>query len=108
MAKGRKTGGRTAGTPNKGTLEIKQAARMHATDALSELARIMRTSTSDTARIAACREILDRAYGKAPQAMTVEGGEGPQRIEVGWSDGGTSPFDAFLKDAIESTGAGAR
>ena len=86
MAKGQKTGGRTAGTPNKTTAEIRDVARRHAGTALAELARIMTNSVSDSARIAAARELLDRAYGKSPQAMTGEGGEGPQRLEVAWSD----------------------
>lgn len=97
MAKGRKTGGRSAGTPNKTTAEIREAARAHGDAALAVLARIMTESVNDTARIAAAREILDRAYGKAPQAITGEGGEGPQRIEVGWKE---TSFAEFLEEAL--------
>lgn len=67
--KGKKTGGRKAGTPNRSTAEVKDMARMHAPDALAELARLARGAESEAARVAACREILDRAYGKAPQAI---------------------------------------
>ncbi|MEQ1714121.1 MAG: hypothetical protein ABL908_22360 [Hyphomicrobium sp.] len=102
MAKGRKTGGRIAGTPNKVTVEIRDAARQHGPAALSELARIMTSSPSDAARIAACREILDRAYGKAPLAVTGEGGEVPQRIALSWSEEGPYQFEQFIKDAIAS------
>jgi hypothetical protein len=104
MAKGRKTGGRTAGTPNKTTAEIRDVARQHADAALAELARILTNSVSDTARIAAARELLDRAYGKAPQAMTGEGGEGPQHHRISWEDGEErkSTFDEFLKDCVAS------
>jgi hypothetical protein len=102
LAKGRKTGGRLSGTPNKTTVQIREAARAHGDAALAVLAHIMAESASDTARIAAAREILDRAYGKAPQAMTGEGGEGPQRIEVGWKDGDRTSFSEFLEEALRS------
>lgn len=39
-----KTGGRTAGTPNKITAEIKDVARQHGPAALAQLARIMTSS----------------------------------------------------------------
>lgn len=77
--------------------EIRDAAREHGPAALTELARIMTSSQSDAARIAACREILDRAYGKAPQAITGEGGGGPQRVALSCSK---STYDQFLNDAI--------
>ena len=35
---------------------------------------------SEQAQIAACKEILDRGYGKAAQPLTGEGGEGPIQI----------------------------
>jgi len=100
MAKGLKTGGRKAGTPNKTTVEIRDAARKHAKAALAELARIMTKSTSDTARIAAARELLDRAYGKAPQAMTGEGGEGPQEVKVSWDDKPSFNFVEHLQEVL--------
>jgi hypothetical protein len=64
-----KTGGRQAGTPNNVPSEIKDLARLYAPDALKELARLASKATSESARVAACKEILDRAYGKAPQAL---------------------------------------
>jgi hypothetical protein len=104
MAKGRKTGGRMAGTPNKTTAEIREAARAHGGAALAQLARIMTNSPSDAARIAAAREILDRAYGKAPQAMTGEGGEGPQRLEVGWKDQNQNSLSDWLEEILGKEG----
>lgn len=98
MAKGHKTGGRALGTPNKVTAEIRDAARKHGPAALAELARIMTSSPSDGARIAACREILDRAYGKAPQAITGEGGEGRQQVELRWAK--DEGFSRFIEEAI--------
>lgn len=67
MAKGVKTGGRKAGTPNKATAEIKELARQYAPEALEALVNVIRSSDSDAARVAAIREVLDRGYGKSTQ-----------------------------------------
>lgn len=64
-----KTGGRKKGTPNKATADVKALARQYAPAALKELARLSIEAESEQARVSACREILDRAYGKAPQAI---------------------------------------
>ena len=61
-----KTGGRKAGTLNKVTAEVRTLAQQHGEDAIQTLASIMRDPTrSETARIAAARELLDRGYGKS-------------------------------------------
>lgn len=54
--------------------------------AIKTLVGIAKNSTSDQAKVAAVKEILDRAHGKSPQALTGEDGEGPvkQVIEVIW------------------------
>lgn len=83
--KGKKTGGRVKGTPNKATAEIKDLARKYAPDAISELARLAKEAESEAARVAAIKELLDRAYGKAAQAVTGEQGEGPVKIEFSWA-----------------------
>jgi hypothetical protein len=64
-----KTGGRTAGTPNKSTAEIRELAGQYAPVALAELARLGTHANSEQARVSACKEILDRAYGKSTQIM---------------------------------------
>lgn len=69
MAKGKKTGGRVAGTLNRATRDIKEAARAHGPAALKTLSSLMLTAESEQARIAAAKEILDRAYGKATQPV---------------------------------------
>lgn len=74
MAKGTKTGGRKKGVQNKITAEIKEIAQQYAPQALAELARLMVEAESEAARVAAIKEILDRAYGKSPQALTGDGG----------------------------------
>lgn len=72
MAKGRKTGGRVAGTPNKTTVQMKEAAQAYAPQALAALVKVMQFGESEMAKIAACREILDRACGKPAQASLLE------------------------------------
>ena len=74
-------GGRQKGTPNKATAEVKLAitelAKTHAPAALRTLAKLAESAESEQARVAACREILDRAYGRPAQAVTLAGGDGP-------------------------------
>ena len=79
--------GRKAGTPNKASIECKACARKYGPAAIRELAKLAGLmpggkgrAESEQARIAACREILDRGYGKSAQPLTGEGGEGPIQI----------------------------
>lgn len=71
-----KTGGRTAGTPNKVTADIKALAQEHGENAILQLATILTTSENHSARIAAAKELLDRGYGKAKQAVELTGEDG--------------------------------
>lgn len=61
--------GRPPGARNKATAEIKAAARKHGPEALKVLALLMKNAESEQAQIAAAKEILDRAYGKATQPI---------------------------------------
>ena len=70
-----KTGGRRKGTPNKVTVAVKEAALQHGPAAVAELARLMTEGRTDQVRIAACREILDRAYGKSRQSIEHTGAD---------------------------------
>lgn len=69
MAKGKKTGGRTKGTPNKATADVKAMARAYGPSVIEGLARLFKEADSDAAKISAGKEILDRAYGKATQPL---------------------------------------
>lgn len=72
---GRKTGGRAKGTRNKVGQDLREIAGVYTMEAISTLAEIMRHSPAEPARVAAARELLDRAHGKASQAVTgAEGG----------------------------------
>ena len=48
------------------TSSLATLARPHAQVALLEIVRIATHSRSDVVRVAACNELLDRAYGKPP------------------------------------------
>jgi hypothetical protein len=52
--------------------ELRELAREHAPDAIKELARLAIKAKSETARVAAIRELLDRGYGKAAQVLDTE------------------------------------
>src|SRR5579862_5915089 len=69
MARGQKTGGRTKGTPNKATADVKALAREHGPAAIAKLRLIMDGAESEAAQVAAARELLDRAYGKPTQTL---------------------------------------
>ena len=71
--KGKKTGGRQPGSLNKVTAEIKELAGEHGPTALKELVRLATKAKTETTRVSACKEILDRAYGKAPQSLEHSG-----------------------------------
>ena len=64
--------GRQAGVPNKATADVKALAREHGPAAIQELARLATEAMSEQARVAAIKELLDRGYGRAPQAVTGE------------------------------------
>jgi hypothetical protein len=50
---------------------VQELARQHAPAAIAELARLAVKAKSETARIAACRELLDRGYGKPRQGLDI-------------------------------------
>ena len=52
--------------------ELRDLARAHASAAIQELARLALKAKSDTARIAAIRELLDRGFGKPTQFVAAD------------------------------------
>ena len=70
---GPKTGGRKAGTLNKATREIKELAMQFVPSAIQQLGAMSLSAESEAVRLGAIKEILDRAFGKAPQAMVHSG-----------------------------------
>lgn len=72
---GERRGGRKKGVPNKATADVKALAQEHGPSAIKELARLASNAESEAARVAAIKELLDRAYGKSPQAVKLGGDE---------------------------------
>lgn len=71
MAKSSTSGqGRPRGSLNKATKELKLLAQEHCPAAMGELARLATGAESETARVAAIKELFDRGYGKAVQAIS--------------------------------------
>lgn len=67
---GKRSGaGRKKGVPNKATAEIKDICRQHAPRIIGELVRLATEADTAAARIAASKEVLDRAYGKPAQTI---------------------------------------
>jgi hypothetical protein len=70
---GERRGGRTKGTPNHATKELKELARQHCPAALATIVQLMQSSENDQTKLAAAKELIDRGYGKAAQAVEIEG-----------------------------------
>jgi hypothetical protein len=69
---GERRGGRQKGTPNKVTADVRALAGQYGEKALKTLAKIMESDNEPAAaRVSAAKEILDRAYGKAPQPIAM-------------------------------------
>lgn len=64
--------GRPKGALNKATADVKKLAGKYAPAAMKELGRLAAKAESEAARVSAIKELLDRAYGKAPVAVTVD------------------------------------
>ena len=64
--------GRKKGTQNRVTLDIREAAQKFGAEAVATLVDLMRNADFETVRVAAAKELLDRAYGKAVQAVQAE------------------------------------
>src|SRR5690554_581433 len=70
----RKGAGRPKGSTNKVTQDVREMAQKYGPAALATLAEIMSSEESpEAARVAASRELLDRAYGKSAQSIQHSG-----------------------------------
>src|SRR5262249_39813230 len=74
--------GRRQGSPNKNTAEIKALAMQDMSRVMQELVRLALHAKNEATRVAACKELLDRAIGKAVQPHSGETGEGPVVVQV--------------------------
>lgn len=62
--------GNPGGRP-KVLADVQELARQHIPSAIAELARLAVKAKSESARIAACRELLDRGYGRPRQGLEI-------------------------------------
>lgn len=75
-----KTGGRVKGTPNAVTLEVRELCQQHGPEVIKILMEVARKGETSQARVSACKELLDRGYGRTPQHVNLSGdGGGPVR-----------------------------
>lgn len=100
MARGgkREGAGRPAGAVTQGKLDLAELARTHTESALSVLVKIMNADQeAASARVSAANVILDRGYGKAPQALDLSNKDGtlsrPQTILLRGPDDDSDPTD---------------
>ncbi|MGI0012164.1 MAG: hypothetical protein ACREBU_01785 [Nitrososphaera sp.] len=77
-----KTLGRPKGSLNKNTTEIKHLAMMAAPDAIRYLIGLAKNARNESVRVAAIKELLDRAIGRPVQPHSGEIGTGTAIVQV--------------------------
>lgn len=75
--------GNPGGRP-KGYAEFLDACREHTPEALATILGLMAGAQAEAVKLNAAQYLIDRGWGKAPQAQTGEGGEGPAELLVRW------------------------
>jgi uncharacterized protein DUF5681 len=73
--------GNPGGRP-RSLVTLRLLARSHAAEALAELARLAVHAKSETARVSAIRELLDRAYGKPTQFLAADNDVLPENLSA--------------------------
>jgi hypothetical protein len=71
--------GNPGGRP-KSLVTLRESARAHAAEAIAELARLAVHAKSETARIAAIRELLDRGFGRPTQFVAADNDVLPENL----------------------------
>lgn len=72
----REGAGRKAGAVTQAKKDLAEMAKEHAEKALRVLVQIAQGGESEAARVSAANAILDRAYGKPPQALDHKSSDG--------------------------------
>jgi hypothetical protein len=70
IGKGKPGPGRPKGLPNKNRRDIMALAQVHGPDCIEGIAKLMKHK-NPWISLAACKEMLDRGYGKSPKAVDV-------------------------------------
>jgi hypothetical protein len=84
--------GNPAGVP-KAYQAMAKLARSYSNEAIDKLVEIMRNKRSPKLALKAAEILLDRAWGKTPQAIVGEGGDGPVKISVSWKNAEVATVD---------------
>ena len=66
----------------RAAVNLQSLARTHTETCIRTLAALAAQSENDSVRVAACAQLLDRGWGKAPQSHTGENGEGGIRVVI--------------------------
>ena len=72
----RRPRGRPLGAQNKIHIDIKELCRSHAPKIIAELLRIASEGKTETVKIMAAKEILDRGFGRPAQSVEMTGKDG--------------------------------
>jgi len=72
--------GRKKGEPNKIVREVKEMAQGYGEQAIEVLANLMTTAQSESTKVMAAKELLDRAYGKATNHAEITGKDGKDLV----------------------------
>jgi hypothetical protein len=91
--------GNPAGRPKKYS-EVIKLAQSHSVEALERVIEIMRDKRNRKLGLKACELILDRAWGKCPQAITGESGTGPVKFEVSWKHADVATIDITPREEV--------
>jgi hypothetical protein len=90
---------------------LQELARHHGPAVIGELARLALKARSESARIAAIRELLDRGYGRSRQAMEISAPAGdPLQLlfeELDELSRKTDRYKQYAKDPPEAPPGGA-
>jgi hypothetical protein len=83
--------GRKPGVPNKATQDIKALAQVHGPAVIARLAELaglnpkVPAADNQTTQVIAMKELMDRGYGKSPQAITgADGGAVVSHVLYTW------------------------
>jgi hypothetical protein len=91
--------GNPSGRPKKHS-EVIKFARLHSVEALETMVKIMRNHKHPRLALKAAELLLDRAWGKVPNTITGEAGEGPVKLEVTWKSADVAVIDVTPNEDI--------
>jgi hypothetical protein len=70
----------------KSDFTIAALAKKHTPEVMKTLVHLMRHAEGEATRLGACRELLDRGWGKSPMVLAGTGGVGPAELLIRWEE----------------------